>query len=164
MQIFRRREVYLVLLYNLLIITTISPLLFLLTMNIPHYVVTIVSGIGACAFPIAGCLADLHYGRYKLIKISMWLIWVCVVIQSVMYIVLQAKGDLDGRLLPTAVNIALLIFITLGLAGYLSNAIQFGMDQLRDASTTEITSFIVWYMWTWNVGILFVAIQNCFLS
>ena len=142
--------------------TTISPLFFLLATNIPDYIVTIVFGIGACAFPIAGCLADLRYGRYKLIKISMWLIWVGVVIQSVMYIVLQVKGDLDGRLLPTAVNIALLILTTLGFAGYLSNAIQFGMDQLRDASTTEITSFIVWYMWTWTVGILFVEIQNCF--
>ena len=33
------------------------------------------------------------------------------------------------------------------------------MDQLRDA---EIISFIVWYMWTWSVGILFVVIQYCF--
>ena len=150
------------LLYNLLIITTISPFEFLLETNIPHYVVTIVLGTGACAFPIAGCLADLRYGRYKLIKISMWLVWVCVVIQSAMYIVFQATGELNGNSLPTAVNIALLILTTLGLAGFLSNIIQFGMDQLRDAPTTEITSFIVWYLWTWSVGVLCVVIQSCF--
>ena len=39
------------------------------------------------------------------------------------------------------------VFFVTGLAGFLSNIIQFGIDQLRDAPTTEITSFIVWYMW-----------------
>ena len=162
MEIFREREVNLVLLYNLLIITTISPFAFVLATDIPHYVVTIVLGIGACAFPIAGCLADLRYGRYKLVKISMWLVWVCVLIQCAMSIVFQVMGELNGNSLPTAVNIALLILTTLGLAGFLSNIIQFGMDQLRDAPTTEITSFIVWYLWTWSVGILCVVIQSCF--
>ena len=26
---------------------------------------------------------------------------------------------------------------------------QFGLDQLQDASTTEITAFISWYVWTY---------------
>ena len=112
--------------------------------------------------PIAGCLADLRYGRYKLIKISMWLVWVCVVIQCAMSIVFQAMGKLNGNSLHTTVNIALLILTTLGLAGFLSNIIQFGMDQLRDAPTTEITSFIVWYLRTWSVGTFCVVIQSCF--
>ena len=163
MQIFRRREVYLVLLYNLLIITTISPFVFVLATNIPRYVVSIVSCIAVCAFPIAGCLADLHYGRYKLVKISMWLTWVCVVIQSVMSIALQATDKLDGSPIFKGMKIALLIFTAVGLAGFLSNIIQFGMDQLRDAPTTEITSFIVWYLWTLILGIILSGeIQNCF--
>ena len=163
MQIFRRREVNLVLLYDLLVVTAISPFIFILATNIPRYVVVIVSGIGACAFPIAGCLADLRFGRYKLIKISMWLTWVCVVIQSVMSIALQATDELDGSPLFKVIKIALLIFTVVGLAVFLSNIIQFGMDQLRDASTTEITSFIVWYLWTWILGIILSGeIQNCF--
>ena len=156
-QIFKRQEVNLVLLYNLLIISTISAFAFVLVANIPYYAVTIVLGIGACAFPIAGCLADLCFGRYKLIKISMWLVWVCVVIQCAMSIVFQAMGEFNASSLTTAVNIALLILTTLGLAGFLSNITQFGMDQLRDAPTSEITSFIVWYIWTWSVGILCVV-------
>ena len=119
-------------------------------------------GIGACAFPIAGCLADLCFGRYKLIKISMWLVWVCVVIQCAMSIVFQAMGEFNASSLTTAVNIALLILTTLGLAGFLSNITQFGMDQLRDAPTSEITSFIMWYIWTWSVGILCAVIRRCF--
>ena len=81
-----------------------------------------------------------------------------------MSLAFQATGELNGNSFPTAVNIALLILTTLGLAGFLSNIIQFGMDQLRDAPTPEIISFIVWYLWTWSVGILCVVIQYCFCA
>ena len=52
-QIFGRQEVNLVLLYNLLILTSIPPFA-----AIPN-VADIALGIGVCAFPIAGCLSDL---------------------------------------------------------------------------------------------------------
>ena len=40
--------------------------------------------------------------------------------------------------------------MAIGFEGYVANIIQFqfGLDQLQDASTTEIMSFIVWYAWT----------------
>ena len=33
----------------------------------------------------------------------------------------------------------------IGLGGFQANVIQFGIDQLTDASSTEISSFIIWY-------------------
>ena len=39
-------------------------------------------------------------------------------------------------------------FVGVGLGGFQANLIQFGLDQLHDASTTEITSFIIWYVCT----------------
>ena len=38
--------------------------------------------------------------------------------------------------------------IAIGLGGYQANTIQFGIDQLNDASTDEIKSFIIWYAMT----------------
>ena len=38
--------------------------------------------------------------------------------------------------------------VALGLSGFQANVIQFGIDQLHDASTTEIVSFIRWYVWS----------------
>ena len=37
---------------------------------------------------------------------------------------------------------------SIGLGGFQANIVQFGLDQLPDASTMEITSFIVWYVST----------------
>ena len=38
--------------------------------------------------------------------------------------------------------------IAIGLGGFLASIVQFGLDQLHDASTSEIKSFIIWYVWT----------------
>jgi hypothetical protein len=36
--------------------------------------------------------------------------------------------------------------ISIGVGAFQSNIVQFGLDQLHDASTTEIKSFIIWYV------------------
>jgi hypothetical protein len=40
----------------------------------------------------------------------------------------------------------LVCLMSIGLGAFQSNIVQFGLDQLQDASTTEIKSFIVWYV------------------
>ncbi len=42
----------------------------------------------------------------------------------------------------------LFCLISIGLGGFQANIVQFGLDQFPDASTIEITSFIVWYICT----------------
>ena len=52
-----------------------------------------------------------------------------------------------------------------GLGGYWANVIQFGLDQLQDASTTEITAFISWFMWTYmSGGIVIDFAYTCILG
>jgi hypothetical protein len=54
--------------------------------------------------------------------------------------------------------------MVVGLGGFLVSIIQFGLEQLHDASTTEVKSFIVWYVWTINVngqGILMEFVFAC---
>ena len=41
-----------------------------------------------------------------------------------------------------------MVMVTLGLGGFQANVIQFGIDQLHDASTIQIISFIRWYVWS----------------
>ena len=157
-RLFRRRGVNLLLLCNLLTTTVISATIIPPT-NIPPFILNIIYGFGICIFSIAGCLGDFCYGRYKLIKIGMWLTWVSVLLQAATSIVFHAMGV---ALFPKWVPIGLINDSSCLRVSVLSNIIQFGMDQLRDAPTTEITSFIVWYMWTWNFGVLLGAISMRF--
>ena len=102
--------------------------------------------------PIAGWLADACIGRYKVISCSVWIMWIATVLATVSSVIAQLVGAYFC--IDTKVQLVLLVIMAIGLGGYQANIIQFGLDQLYDASTTEITSFIVWYIWT--------AVSACF--
>ena len=54
------------------------------------------------------------------------------------------------------------IVMAISYGGYLANIIQFGLDQLQDVSTSEITAFIRWYVWTYYSScIIFLFAYMC---
>ena len=112
--------------------------------NKPYYI--------ACSFvlPFAGWLADVYLGRYRVIRWSMWIMWVASVLATVSSVMAQAVNSYQH--FHSYISLALLIIASVGLGGYWANVIQFGLDQLQDASTTEITAFISWFMWTYISG------------
>ena len=96
--------------------------------------------------PIAGWLADTRIGRYRVIHYSIWIMWIATVLataSSVMVQFVDGYSNINAKLLTV-----LLSLTAIGFGGYQANIIQFGLDQLYDASTTEIKSFIVWYAWS----------------
>ena len=100
--------------------------------------------------PIAGWLADARIGRYKVIRCSIWITWIATVLATTNSAIHMAQlyphyNNIDIKDLVLQV---LLVIMAIGLGGYQANIIQFGLDQLQGASTTEITSFIAWYTWT----------------
>ena len=110
----------------------------------PYYIV--------CSFilPFAGWLADVYLGRYRVIRWSMWIMWIASVLTTVSSVVAQMVNSYQH--LHTSILLALLTIASVGLGGYWANVIQFGLDQLQDASTTEITAFISWFIWTYMSG------------
>ena len=95
--------------------------------------------------PLSGWLADTYIGRYKLMRYSLWMLWLATVLAMVSSVTSQLSDAYNEiRIVWTL----LLVAMATGLAGFQANIIQFGIDQLHDASTTEIKSFIIWYVWT----------------
>ena len=97
--------------------------------------------------PIAGWLADVHFGRYNVIKWSILIEWSSSMLLTLSSVVAEfASGyEHSGR---SIIEAALLIKMEIGLVGFVSNILQFTMDQFPDASTEEIVSFIRWMAWT----------------
>ena len=102
-----------------------------------------------CIFTsIAGLLADAFIGRYKVIRISVWTMWIFMILATVSvaltaYCQVGNHHHSEGTILTITLSVA-----GMGLGGFQANIIQFGLDQLHDASTTEITSFTIWYTFT----------------
>lgn len=100
-------------------------------------------------YPIAGWIADARLGRYRAIEMSLWLLYIgnCVLFFPFLFLQLIGKEDRVYIIFPLAY-----VIINLGLAGFRTNIIQFGMDQTVDASGSEQSAFIHWYYWSMYAG------------
>ena len=123
-------------------------LFYYLTMYAPREHLYFV--IWGLSLPIAGWIADMYCGRYRVIHWSMWIMWTAGVLTTTSSII-ASYMDSYASINETVMQI-LLAMIAIGFGGYQANAIQFGIDQLHDASTNEIKSFISWYVWTYMSG------------
>ena len=95
---------------------------------------------------IAGWLTDAFIGRYKVIHCSIWIMWLLMIAITVSAIAGQLN-EIYHHYDKYIVQTSLFCLMSIGLGVFQSNnIIQFGLDQLHDASTTEIKSFIVWYV------------------
>ena len=112
-------------------------------------------------WPFAGCMA--RFGRYRVIRWSIWIVWIASMLTTIITIIeLYLPGHHDTFTLITHILIFVLAF---GFGGYQANIAQFGLDQLQNASTTDITVFITWYVWTYSFnGALFNFSNVCLKS
>ena len=96
---------------------------------------------GGVTLTIAGWLADVCFGWYKVICFSIWIMWVASMLITTNNVVsLFVDGYKEASIYVYDVFMIITI-ISIGV-------FQTIMDQLHDALSDEITSFIVWYMWT----------------
>ena len=155
---FKSKGALLILVWNFLCMSVFYHLSFYLSnKNISKAWLAIPVGI---TLLIAGWLADTRIGRYKVVRTSIWIMWIAAVLATMSSISAYFSQSYLG-INKIVLNVTLLI-TAVGLGGFLVSIIQFGLDQLHDASTTEIKSFIIWYVWTINcAGILMKFIFAC---
>lgn len=107
-------------------------------------------------FPIMGWLADVWVGRYRMIHLSMWLLFcgygTAAFFSSLHYYVASDWNEPYTLLLCYVV-------INIGSAGFQANAIPFGADQINYKTSHELSSYFYMYYWVRNAGSLMV----CFL-
>ena len=108
--------------------------------------VTTIIGV---TLPIAGWLANIRFGRYKVIRFSIWTMWITSVLLTIVYVVLSfIEFSPSSFLIHIALTISLAVVLAFGVGAFQAIIIQFRVDQLNDASTSEITLFVAWYAWT----------------
>ena len=116
---------------------------------------------GGLTLPIAGWLADIYFGRYKVIRWSMVTMWVTFVLATANLVIERLVVYSYSVVVKRYVNGVLMIIAAVGFGGFLANITHFGIDQLHDASTDEITSFISWFIWC---ALCSQSITNCIQS
>ena len=110
----------------------------------PLYIVLQI--IVGMTLPLAGWLADVRFGRYKVIHCSMWIMWFSALLLACGEVVLWLL-NVDFHDNYHRILLILLCPLGIGFGSFQANIIQFGVDQLIDASSSEIMTFIVWFAW-----------------
>ena len=113
-------------------------------------------------YPLAGYWGDVHFGRYKTVRCSLWTItllsgFVLLVIPGVLVFLIVINVPQALRIVLFSVTIVCgvitVIGISVGFAGFRANVIQFGMEQLQDSPARDSSLFILWFLATLYTGI-----------
>ena len=114
----------------------------------------------AVTLPLAGALADIKFGRYKVISVSLWILWLSSIL-------LTASLVLDNyvNIQPKYMNILIFVLmlpLSVAWAAFQANVIQFGIDQLTDTTIMEYKSYFVWFCWTYMaIEMVLYYVQQC---
>ena len=127
-------------------------------------------------YPLAGCLADIQWGRYKAVVYSVRIIWgslVAIVVLggvatvSMIPVILKSQDQVTYD--PNKIQLTMIILVGVvfgvpafiafllmlcGLVCFSANVIQYGMDQLHDAPMEVSILYIHWYVWTSYAGLM----------
>lgn len=124
-----------------------------------------VRSIPQLAYPVAGWVADVHYGRYKVILGSFWLMFAGYAMIFVSFLIKYFYDPLAMQyIIYLGIFPAAFLAINTGLAGFQANVIPFGLDQMPDASTEELSAFIHWYYGLRNILAGTIPLAACFIS
>ena len=151
-RLFRSKGGFLVLIWTFFAFTVLTSPTFINTKNLPYY------GLAAVCFPIFGCLSDMYIRRYKVVRYSLWLIWSSLIFYNVLLVL---ELHVLESLVLVKMKLVAQVSTLVGLAGLLANTIQFGIDQLTDASSSDITSYISWYIWSLSLSYFVAFSQIC---
>ena len=134
-------------------------------------------------YPLAGCLADIRWGRHKTVVNSLcFILWSLVLVVMLGGLATVGFIPLMGSDWPISLNTkqtisSVVLFVVFGLPclfglilffcsliAFNANVIQYGMDQLHDAPTDDSMLYIHWYVWTIYMGLLIVRLPIVFFS
>ena len=99
---------------------------------------------------LAGVLADVRFGQFKVLKWSTYIMIAFESIDLVCFVVISAVVDTVDFIfyLMIALHMIALSGYVLGRVLFLANVIQFGTDQLRDSPTHYSVFYIHVFFWS----------------
>ena len=105
---------------------------------------------------ILGLLADVQYGRKRVVWCGILLLWVVTIVDCVraaIYYYLKVPHDqFEIELFSHIVFTIDAVLCYVATGAFLVNSVQMAVDQLADASAEQVSSFIQWYFFTYFLG------------
>lgn len=115
-------------------------------------------GLAWLAYPLGGLLADVYLGRRRTFRICLFLLWVTNVVITFSIAIGTNLFDSDVSLTSSAllrwIPTVCLALQSISEGVFAISLFVFGGDQLFDAPSAMVSSYIYWWYWTKNLGSL----------
>ena len=121
---------------------TYKPLEWLLT--IPVFLVFL-------SAPLSGWLADAKFGNYKVFRVGAVLLFIATVINCLVLILEEVVWENNNVLKWIHLFAGSSLWVT-GSCAFFATALHLGLDQMPDASSSSISSYIAWFVCSFFVG------------
>ena len=121
---------------------------------------SIFQGLLYLLYPLCGWIAEVYSSNFKFLKWSFAIFLLSSIalgisgIERLLTPFATPDPQLQGHPILVIMFIAILIVCLISTSMYEANAIQFGMDQMIEASSEQLSSFIHWYFWCAHAGSL----------
>ena len=142
-------------------------------------IASLVQGLLFISYPLIGLLADIKLTRYRMICLSCWVIFLSNLLLSIwIFSFAMPHYNKLYHHSPLAITffIGSIVFLASGILGkgmFESTVIQFGTDQMIEASSAQLSTFIHWYYWSLYIGnicaniisaVIISMFSQCYLS
>ncbi len=106
-----------------------------------------------CA-PIVGWIADARCGNYRVFRVGVCLVFLATIIGCICVLILLnvPEHSIVSRVVSGGISPIVYIVGFVGGTACLVTALQLGLDQMPDAFSANITSFIAWFVFTIALG------------
>ena len=113
-------------------------------------------GIAYLCYPLGGLLADVYVGRHLTMKICLLIVWLANAVFSLSAAfgsnLAGSAGAAEKSALLTWLPAVCLVVNSIGGGVFQISLLVFGGDQLCDAPSDVVSSYIYWVYWTKNLG------------
>ena len=168
---FSSKGAYLVLLWTLLLSFVLYSLCYSMGRSSPlswkpiHWWISVPIAATLISAPLLGWLADAKFGNYKVFKFGAVLLFVSTVVNCLKLILEQVVWNSNHVLNSIYLCLGGSLFV-IGACACVTTALPLGLNQMPDASSSSIASYIAWFVSTMYVGLflgrgIHIIIRNC---
>ena len=101
--------------------------------------------------PLSGWLADAKFGNYRVFMAGAVLLFSSTVLNSLLFIIEALVWESNYILMWIHISSAFTMFV-IGSSMCIVTSLPLGLDQMPDASASNITSFIAWFVFNHLIG------------
>ena len=119
--------------------------------------------------PIIGWLADAKHGNYRVFKFSCSFLLVALITVCINILCAHKINSIALQYISSVIIALVYVVGIASIAVCIMTALQLGLDQMPDASSTNVSSFISWFVFSlilgcWIADLLSNALRYCINS